>query len=351
MQPIISGIQQIGIGVTDATEAFTWYRQHFGMDILMFDDVAEASLMKHYTGGQVHKRRAILALNLKGGAGLEIWQYKNRIPLASPSLLVGDTGISSVKIKSANIHASFQFLKNKKTELLSGITKTPEGKEHFFCKDLYGNQFEIVQSKNWFSENHFHVGGPVGCTIGVRAIDVSRKFYSEILQYDQVIYEQEGYFDDLAELPGGKNKVRRVLLKHSHKKEGAFSQLLGDSEIELIQVLDRIPKKIYENRYWGDRGFIHICFDIYGMDLMKKTCAHLGHPFTSDSSSSFGMGQAAGHFSYIEDPDGTLIEFVETHRIPIAKKIGWYLDLRKRNPKKPLPSWMLRALRFNRVND
>jgi hypothetical protein len=46
-----------------------------------------------------------------------------------------------------------------------------------------------------------------------------------------------------------------------------------------------------------------------------------------------------------------LIEFVETHRIPIAKKIGWYLDLRKRNPKKPLPSWMLRALRFNRVND
>jgi hypothetical protein len=61
------------------------------------------------------------------------------------------------------------------------------------------------------------------------------------------------------------------------------------------------------------------------------------------------MGAAAGHFSYIEDPDGTLIEFIETHRIPILKKIGWYLNLKKRNPTKPLPSWILKAMRFNRV--
>jgi hypothetical protein len=61
------------------------------------------------------------------------------------------------------------------------------------------------------------------------------------------------------------------------------------------------------------------------------------------------MGEAAGHFTYIEDPDGTLIEFVETHKIPILKKIGWYLNLRKRNPKKALPKWMLSALRFSRV--
>ena len=33
------------------------------------------------------------------------------------------------------------------------------------------------------------------------------------------------------------------------------------------------------------------------------------------------MGEAAGHFSYIQDPDGTLIEFVETHKVPILKKL------------------------------
>jgi hypothetical protein len=61
------------------------------------------------------------------------------------------------------------------------------------------------------------------------------------------------------------------------------------------------------------------------------------------------MGEAAGHFAYIEDPDGTLIEFVETHKLPILKKLGWYLDLRKRNAYKPLPDWMVRLLRFSRV--
>ncbi|MFT7230618.1 MAG: hypothetical protein ACI9GO_001087, partial [Bacteroidia bacterium] len=66
---------------------------------------------------------------------------------------------------------------------------------------------------------------------------------------------------------------------------------------------------------------------------------------------SFDMGEAAGHFSYIEDPDGTLIEFVETHKIAILKKVGWYLDLRKRDALKPLPRWMLKSMGLNRKKD
>ena len=63
------------------------------------------------------------------------------------------------------------------------------------------------------------------------------------------------------------------------------------------------------------------------------------------------MEGAAGRFAYIETVDGTLIEFVETHKIPILKAVGWYLDLRKRRPDKSLPRWMLRALGLNRVRD
>jgi hypothetical protein len=61
------------------------------------------------------------------------------------------------------------------------------------------------------------------------------------------------------------------------------------------------------------------------------------------------MGEAAGHFAYIEDPDGTLIEFVESHKIPVIKKLGIFIDLRKRDPLKPLPDFMLKALGFGRV--
>jgi hypothetical protein len=30
------------------------------------------------------------------------------------------------------------------------------------------------------------------------------------------------------------------------------------------------------------------------------------------------------------------------------KKLGWFIDLRKRNPEKPLPSWMLKAIGLKR---
>jgi len=140
-------------------------------------------------------------------------------------------------------------------------------------------------------------------------------------------------------------------LQEEKPRSGAFSKLLGPGEIELVQVLDRAPKKIYEDRFWGDPGYIHLCFDINGMAELKELCSSKGFEFTADSSDSFDMGEAAGHFSYIEDPDGTLIEFVETHKVPIMKKIGWYLNLKKRDPSKSLPDWMLGAMGWGRVKD
>ena len=82
---------------------------------------------------------------------------------------------------------------------------------------------------------------------------------------------------------------------------------------------------------------------------MKTLCESKGYPFTVDSGNHFDMGEAAGHFSYIEDPDGALIEFVETHKVPILKKFGWYLNLKKRDPNEALPNWMVKAMGLNRV--
>ena len=79
----------------------------------------------------------------------------------------------------------------------------------------------------------------------------------------------------------------------------------------------------------------------------------MGHPFTVDSANAmetFDMGEAAGNFAYIQAPEGTLIEFVETHKIPLLKKFGWYIDFRKRGSH-PLPNWMLKMFRFMRVKD
>jgi catechol 2,3-dioxygenase-like lactoylglutathione lyase family enzyme len=222
-------------------------------------------------------------------------------------------------MKTDDIQTSYNALKKNGVEVLGSISKDPAGNEHFYLKDLYGNLFEVVKGENWFSKGTMNMGGPSGMVIGVSDMERSKEFYKEILGYDTVIYEEKKVFDDLKALPGGQFIVQRVLLKHSQPRKGSFAKLLGSSTIELIKARERSPKKIFEDRYWGDMGFIHLCFDIKDMQSLKKHCAAAGHPFTVESNPDFDMGDAAGQFAYIEDPDGALIEFVETHKIPILK--------------------------------
>lgn len=350
MTKIISGIQQIGIGTPDEEKAFEWYRKKLGMDICVFQDAAEAKLMTDYTGNEVQSRSATLAMNLQGGGGLEVWQYTSRDPQPPPfDIKMGDLGLYATKIKCKDIKEAFDILQSKGVHIVDDIKKDPSGAPHFFVKDPHGLLFQLVEGNSWFSNGKYNTGGIAGCIIGVSDIDRSLNLYKDILEYDKIEYDEECVFEDLSSLDGGSDKMRRVLLSHSEPRKGSFSQLLGPSKIELVQTYEREPRKIFRDRYWGDLGFIHLCFDVKGMDQLKKECQEKGFEFTVDSKNSFDMGEAAGRFSYIEDPDGTLIEFVETHKIPIWENIGWYLDVKNKPPEKPIPKWMLQFLRLSRV--
>jgi len=353
MKKIICGIQQIGIGVPNVEKIWSWYRNNFGINIKIFEEAAEAPLMIRYTGNKVQSRTATLALSMDGGGGFEIWQYTSRkTKKAEFNIQLGDYGLFAAKIKSRNIHKTHQFYKDNGVEILNEPSKSPDETYSFFIKDPHENIFQIVESNSWFSNTKHasYCGGPSGVIIGVSNMDKSLILYQEILEYDKIVYDLTGEFEDLNGLPGYKGKYRRIKLKHSKERQGPFSELLGASQIELIQSLDRIDcKKIFQDRYWGDWGFIHLCFDIQKMDLLKEECENKGFPFTVDSANSFDMGEAAGRFSYIEDPDGTWIEFVETHKVPIIKKIGWYLNLKNRKAGKKLPRFILKAMGLNKV--
>jgi len=351
---LISGIQQIGIGVVNVEEAWKWYVDQFGMDCRIFDDNAPAKLMLPYTGGEPRNKHAILVMNLQSGGGFEIWQHTERIPVnIKNEIRIGDLGIIACKIKAKNVQDSFELFQQRGIKVLSETVEDPSGKKTLFMKDPFGNIFQLVEAIDWFMNEKKATGGTYGAIIGVSDIEKAKVVYSDILGYDEVIYDRSGVFKDLSALPGGNEECRRVLLKCSKPFRGAFSKMFGESVIELIST-DKPGEKTLEGRLWGDPGFIHLCFDMHGMDELKAFCVSKGHPFTVDSKkshegNSFDMGEAAGYFSYIEDPDGSLIEFVETHRVPILKKLGWYLDMTKRDPEKPLPNWIVKTLRFSRV--
>lgn len=353
MEKVIAGIQQIGIGNPNAVEATEWYRKYFGMDIKVFDDAATADLMLPYTGGKPHDRRAILTLSMRGGGGFEIWQYTSRTPEApnfEPQL--GDLGINIAKIKSIDVKETYEQFNGAGLKVLTSLKENPAGELNFFVEDLNGNIFNVVNGLGWFKKKERKTtGGVTGAIIGSTDIEKSMTLYSDILGYNEIVYDISDTFLDFEGLPSGDQKYRRVLLRHSEPRVGGFSALFGPTEIELIQCLDekRTPCLIFENRFWGDLGFIHLCFDVQGMEALKEECEKAGFPFTVDSADSFDMGEAAGRFTYIEDPDGALIEFVETHKVPIAKKIGLFVDMTKRDPKKNLPKWMLNALALSRM--
>lgn len=348
----LSGIQQVGIGNPDMAATWAFYRRHFGFDVRVFEEEAEANLMLPYTGGQPQKRRAVLSLNMNGGGGLEIWQYTDR-ELIWPAAPVrpGDLGIHSLKIKTSNIARAYAYCQEQQLDLLGEPQKSPGAAAHFLLRDLHGNVVEIVESGYWYARKPGLFGGVAGVAIGVSDLALSQKFYAELLGFDRVLYQEEGEFADYRQWLAAPARYRRVLLERSTPYAGAFAALLGPAQIELVQALDYPPRKLYAGRFWGDPGYIHLCFDLNGMAAFKAHCADLGHPFTVDSANSFDMGEAAGRFAYLEDPDGTLLEFVETHKVPIAKKWGWYLNLQKRRPGQALPRWMINSLRYSRVKD
>ncbi len=85
------------------------------------------------------------------------------------------------------------------------------------------------------------------------------------------------------------------------------------------------------------------------MNQLKAQAALHGYSFSIDSEDSYEMESAAGRFCYIEDPDGTLLELVETHKIPIIKTLGWYINLKKEKSTNPLPKWMIALLGLGKI--
>jgi catechol 2,3-dioxygenase-like lactoylglutathione lyase family enzyme len=342
---MINCIQQIGLGVANKKEAFRWIRKAFGMDIPIFDDEGEPTFMIDYTGKKLQRRTAVLAESIRGGSAFEIWQYLSRTPDPPAfTLNLGDLGIYLAKIKAQEVDEAYRALSEHGVGVIGEFNRDPNGRPHFFVKDPFGNLYQVIEDEHCFKKRGWVTGGVCGCVIGVSDIERSLPFYREVLGFDTVSYDDKGVFDDFSSLPGGTEQVRRVLLVPGRKPMGAFARLIGPGQIELVQSLKRKPEKIFENRFWGDLGFIHLCFDVHDMQSVKKLCDEHGCPFTVDSLGPFDM-HATGHFSYIEDPDGTLIEFVEVYRMSLLR------NLNKRNPAKPISNMLLRLLALGRVKD
>lgn len=350
----VQGIQHLGVGVPQHAEAWAWYRKFFGLDIPFFNAIAPAPLMDIYTNNETITKRAAMVLNLQGGGAMEVvCPTSFQATHAEKDFQLGDLGIFTGIIKSLDVKKAYQFFKENGADLVTDIIQTPNGWDTFYVKDIQGQYFQVIPTKHQFVNNGRVTNGIAGCSIGVSDIDAAKKLYSDILGYDKVVFDSSDVFADWSNLPGGTGKYRRVLLTQANPSGGGFSKLSGETYIELVQDLtERKPNKIYEGRLWGDVGFVHLGFDVRGMKDLGEILDKSGFGFTCDTKDILSMGDSTKvHCTYIEDPDGTLIELIEVYKIPIIEKLGINLNVEKRPASKPLPDIMLKALKFSRVKD
>lgn len=350
----VNGLQHVGVGVPDHGGSWKWYRKFLGMDIKMFNGEAEAPLMKIYTKGQVINKRAAMILNLQGGTAIEVVSPTSfKASNASVDFELGDLGIYVTQIKAPDVAKAFAWYKKNGADLIDGLQEWAYGGKTFYVRDPNGLLFQIVPGNQWYTKIRHVTGGPIGSTIGVSDIDQAMTLYADLLGYDQILFDETAVFDDWkGSIPGGSKTFRRVRLTQGNMPGGGFAKLFADTYIELVQAIDYQPRKIYADRMWGDIGFVHLGFDVRGMKALGKDLAAKGFGFTCDTEDTLDMGGTTRvHCTYIEDPDGTLIELIEVYKIPIVEKFGIFLDVEKRDPRKPLPDLMLKALRLSRIKD
>jgi catechol 2,3-dioxygenase-like lactoylglutathione lyase family enzyme len=348
----INSMQHIGVAVQDMDASLKYFRKIFGMNIPFFDSVQPAPLMDCYTHGKTITKRASMIMNLQGGCAMEVIRPTTFEPRkADFQIKVGDLHIFQVHMKTRDVKQMQEHCKKNGALGVSEIQLNPAQQNVFDLTDLDGNFFRVEPTKECYREMGHPSNGVAGCSIGVTNMEEALNLYSDLLGYDEVVFDRTGTFNDWRHLPGGTEQYRRVRLKQSAPTGGGFARVMGETFIELVQALDRVPARTFKGRIWGDSGFVHLGLDVKGMKKLGENLGAQGFGFRCDSNDALIMGQTRVHCTYIDDKDGTLIELIEVYKVPIVEKWGVFLNVEKRDPLKPLPNFMLNALRFSRIKD
>jgi catechol 2,3-dioxygenase-like lactoylglutathione lyase family enzyme len=312
---MITALQHIGLGVQDAATSFEFYRKFAGFKIKLVDYLDFSNQMEPIIGDLV-KMRIIMALPSQGKGLIEIVQHVSTPPRPGTTRW-GDIGFLATGYRTNNLAATVEYLESEGIELSvrSYPTDLNSGErwESAFLSDPDGNYVELIDTNPGNSADA-GVGGIIQVTIGVRDMDRSLEFYNGILGYDEVLLDMSG--PDAAMGPFLENRMqqRQVILGRKVSLRSPFA-MDGGGTIRLVQVKDYPGKNLFEGRRWGDIGQMEACFEVddvrAAVEELKSMNMEVYHPPTY---MDMGTG-SKGSFAYIKDPDGTLIEFVEVHRV------------------------------------
>jgi catechol 2,3-dioxygenase-like lactoylglutathione lyase family enzyme len=321
---MINAIQHVGIGVRDRDRSFDFYNNALRFSVLMSYSTDNCSGMTAVIGND-ETRNVVIALNPRGGALVELFQYISKTPAPIPEAVdFTYNGFLYYGLKVKNVKRSLDIIKKHGGSTLTApmdfsplknrgwktaVFRDPDG--------VYGILIEYPESNVGYGNGTPRIGGIDYTAIGVSNLKDSIDFYSKILGYDDIIYTNEGSYSEWDVLFGKGRKIKRALIRKSEKAQGLFKHFLRGGMIELIEAEGNNQKHNFDGRNWGDIGFMELCFDVTDIDAtvaeIEKKGVSLAVPIHGQD---MGLGTCA-KFAYIRDPDGSLLEFADIKKLPV----------------------------------
>jgi catechol 2,3-dioxygenase-like lactoylglutathione lyase family enzyme len=258
-----------------------------------------------------------MTLNPKGGGVLEFIEFKS-CPIGPfpEDRGYGDFGVLEMGFSVKDIEGVVDSFEAKGVVFLTSVCsmQLSDGRtwRYAYLRDPNGMRVQLVEdirpgqpaARKPEVHGAFHVG------IGVSDIRKAAQFYEKVLGFDRQVYAFEGHNPDLDPVTGRAARMSTVILERSAPNTGAIREL-PQGTIKLMSVPDRKGTHLYDGRKWGDMGCMEFCMDVSELETTVAEARAKGAPVSLEPC-EIDMGSGSrGKVAYIQDPDGTTIEFVE----------------------------------------
>lgn len=152
--------------------------------------------------------------------------------------------------------------------------------------------------------------------IGVKNLDRMKSFYQNILSFDNLFVDfPEAEYPALHEVARSPNPRYAAIL---------FSQSAGGIIVELVQMVDPVPRPIRKDFRYGDIGLAKMTIAVSGVeDIFEEFNGTIN--FCSEPKSVMIPGYGEYRFVYCRDPEGNMIEFFSGPKTTVQDRFGGVL--------------------------